>query len=383
MKSLHEVTIINLGLVDYKEAWDLQENYFRQAIDRKIAIRNGENLPLPSNYLILCEHPHVYTIGKSGKEENLLLSEKEVESKEKYDPSFSNFWIQKFLKDNNYSIKDNEAGGECLFAAIRDAYKTIGKENSVAQLRELVASKATQDIFDNYRALYDSTFGPIDKLKKDRQLLLIENKKILNIHKLSKDKEEQQKIQHRNKEIIKENNELKIKIAELEADLLDVNYLKDLKNVNTLGKFKEYIKSCNFWGESWAISILEYFLKIKLILLDRTKYKDSKKDNENVIFCGDQIYPDILTEQSFSPTAYIILDYNGSHFQLITYKGRGIFSFDELPFKIKLLIKKCTLVRAGSYYLIPELIAYKIEDQSGGTRRNKFTRNSKTRKQKV
>ena len=35
MNSLPEVTIINLGLVDYKEAWDIQENYFRQAIDRK------------------------------------------------------------------------------------------------------------------------------------------------------------------------------------------------------------------------------------------------------------------------------------------------------------------------------------------------------------
>ena len=79
---LPEVTIINLGLVDYKKAWDIQEKYFKQAIDRKIAIRNGENLPPPSNYLILCEHPNVYTIGKSGKEENLLLSSEEVKSKE-------------------------------------------------------------------------------------------------------------------------------------------------------------------------------------------------------------------------------------------------------------------------------------------------------------
>ncbi len=79
---LPEVTIIDLGLVDYKKAWDIQEKYFKQAIDRKIAIRNGENLPPPSNYLILCEHPNVYTIGKSGKEENLLLSSDEVKSKE-------------------------------------------------------------------------------------------------------------------------------------------------------------------------------------------------------------------------------------------------------------------------------------------------------------
>ena len=82
METLPEVTIINLGLIDYKEAWDIQEKYFKKAIDCKIARRNGEDLSPPSNYLLLCEHPNVYTIGKSGKEENLLLSSEEVESKD-------------------------------------------------------------------------------------------------------------------------------------------------------------------------------------------------------------------------------------------------------------------------------------------------------------
>jgi len=82
MKSIPEVTVENLGLIDYKEAWDLQEQYFKEAIDLKIARRNGEDVPLPRNYLLFCEHPNVYTIGKSGKQENLLLTSKEVESKE-------------------------------------------------------------------------------------------------------------------------------------------------------------------------------------------------------------------------------------------------------------------------------------------------------------
>ncbi len=82
MKSVPEVTVENLGLIDYKEAWDLQEQYFKEAIDLKIARRNGEDVPLPSNYLLFCEHPNVYTIGKSGKQENLLLTSQEVESKE-------------------------------------------------------------------------------------------------------------------------------------------------------------------------------------------------------------------------------------------------------------------------------------------------------------
>ncbi len=82
MKTLPQVYVENLGLIDYKEAWDLQERYFKASIDAKIARRNGEDVPLPKNHLLFCEHPNVYTIGKSGKAENLLLSSEEVESKE-------------------------------------------------------------------------------------------------------------------------------------------------------------------------------------------------------------------------------------------------------------------------------------------------------------
>ena len=64
--------------MDYKEAWDYQENIFRQTVNIKIENRKRhpqEQLPTP-NYLLFCEHPHVYTLGKSGKEENLLLDKK-------------------------------------------------------------------------------------------------------------------------------------------------------------------------------------------------------------------------------------------------------------------------------------------------------------------
>ena len=56
----------NLGLIDYKDAWDYQEKIFRSTVDRKIRIRNGEKLSPSENHIIFCEHPHVYTLGKSG-----------------------------------------------------------------------------------------------------------------------------------------------------------------------------------------------------------------------------------------------------------------------------------------------------------------------------
>lgn len=70
-----KVSFKNLGLVDYKQAWDFQESVFSEVVERKI---NNRKLPLEEqvvtdNYLFFCQHPHVYTLGKSGKEDHLLL----------------------------------------------------------------------------------------------------------------------------------------------------------------------------------------------------------------------------------------------------------------------------------------------------------------------
>jgi len=74
-----EVIYENLGLIDYKEAWDYQEKIFRSTVDHKIKLRNGESEVSTKNYLLFCEHPHVYTLGKSGDESHLLLNEISLE----------------------------------------------------------------------------------------------------------------------------------------------------------------------------------------------------------------------------------------------------------------------------------------------------------------
>lgn len=70
-----QTQFIDWGLVDYQEAWDRQESVFNEILEAKLQNRkqNTEN-PTP-NYLIFTEHPHVYTLGKSGHLEYLLLDE--------------------------------------------------------------------------------------------------------------------------------------------------------------------------------------------------------------------------------------------------------------------------------------------------------------------
>lgn len=71
------VTFIDWGNIAYQEAWDKQEVLFKEKVDRKFLNRSlPENKQvLPQNHLIFCEHPHVYTLGKSGSENNLLINE--------------------------------------------------------------------------------------------------------------------------------------------------------------------------------------------------------------------------------------------------------------------------------------------------------------------
>ena len=69
------VRFTDLGLIDYQEAWNYQELLFSKTIQQKIAKRNGEESHVTQNHVLFCQHPHVYTLGKSGKENHLLLSE--------------------------------------------------------------------------------------------------------------------------------------------------------------------------------------------------------------------------------------------------------------------------------------------------------------------
>lgn len=77
-----EVIYRDLGLIDYKEAWDLQETLFRETVDQKIRVRNGESAESTKNYILFCEHPHVFTLGKSGDKNHLLLDEAALKQNE-------------------------------------------------------------------------------------------------------------------------------------------------------------------------------------------------------------------------------------------------------------------------------------------------------------
>jgi lipoyl(octanoyl) transferase len=76
-----KVQLQDLGNKDYKATWDFQETLFAKIVDVKINNRREEREDETPNYFLYVEHPHVYTLGKSGDMSNLLLSEKQLEAK--------------------------------------------------------------------------------------------------------------------------------------------------------------------------------------------------------------------------------------------------------------------------------------------------------------
>lgn len=75
-----EVAYIDLGNIEYGTAWDLQESYMKKGLDIKSARFHNEPLGEEDikHYLFVCQHPHVYTLGKSGFMENLLINDERM-----------------------------------------------------------------------------------------------------------------------------------------------------------------------------------------------------------------------------------------------------------------------------------------------------------------
>jgi len=72
---MSQIQFVDWGLIEYNEAWSKQEALFSKSVERK-----SEGLAT-DNFLVFCEHPHVYTLGKSGDEQNMLLNYIQLQAK--------------------------------------------------------------------------------------------------------------------------------------------------------------------------------------------------------------------------------------------------------------------------------------------------------------
>ena len=76
------ILLRDLNIIDYKEAWDYQTQLLQEIVETKTKNRKSTFQETTKNHFLFVEHPHVYTLGKSGDLSNLLLTEKQLQQKE-------------------------------------------------------------------------------------------------------------------------------------------------------------------------------------------------------------------------------------------------------------------------------------------------------------
>lgn len=268
-----------------------------------------------------------------------------------YKKSNGEAWIETFMHNKNFSIVDNEGGGDCLFAAIRDGLARAGITTTVSELREKLADEATEDVFNGYRNMYEMSNGEMQNADREMKELSRQYKELTTRGKKTKERDVLRQITEQAKTIKKNHDLAKREIMQAKDLVAEYAFMR---GIDTLEKFKSMVKTCNFWGETWAVSTLERVMNFKLILFSREAFRDG--DMDNVLQCG-QLNDAVLQETGdFKPDRYIMLEYQGQHYTLITYKSRGAFTFNELPYDVKLkVVTRCLERNAGPFYIIKEV----------------------------
>lgn len=292
----------------------------------------------------------------------LLKEESQKEAKEireKYNSSSKDTWLDKFMKNHNYLIVDNEGGGDCLFATIRDAFSSIAQQTSTSKLRKKLSAEVTEKIFEGYKEQYDmysaSIIRDTNKIKELEQ----EYKQIQMRYSEVVDRDEKKKLVTYGKEIKAEHDRL---VEEKKVSTAILKEYKFMKGVDNVDQFKKIVRHCDFWADTWALSTLERILNIKFIVLSSESYKSG--DEKNVLQCGQLNDPILEQKGRFTPEFYIIVEYTGNHYKLVGYKKKLIFKFSEIPYDIKKMIyDKCMEKNSGPFAIIPDFQQFKASQK--------------------
>jgi hypothetical protein len=259
------------------------------------------------------------------------------------------------MKNNHFDIVETDDNGDCLFDTIRIAYEQMGYKTTIQKLRAIVAKEATEEMFTEYREIYQGALGEKADIEKELRRLVTVNKEL---KKRLKSISTSDKIQR--SKIITDANAISEKHRDVKETLSDNTTLLSefsfMSKVETLEQLREYILHPSFWADNWAISVLEKELNMKLIIFSESSYDDD--DQNNVLQCN---MANLSTSiDSFSPDFYIFTTYSGNHYRLITYKNKRIFKFSEIPYDVKIMVViKCMERNSGIFNKIQDFRNFK------------------------
>uniref|UniRef100_A0A6C0H479 OTU domain-containing protein n=1 Tax=viral metagenome TaxID=1070528 RepID=A0A6C0H479_9ZZZZ len=273
----------------------------------------------------------------------------------KYEEDPSHKWINKYLRSNKYEILDNEGGGDCFFAVLRDALRSVKIDISVQSIREKLANEVTEEILATYKEFFELFYN---NMKTTQTQLKEYKKKHLTLKKMitaTADGVDKMKMISDVKSNFEKMSSVSDQSKELEELAKEFEFMKDVETVDDLKKVIMELGG-KYWADNWALVTLERLYNVKFIVLSQDHFLNGEK--ELVLQCSEADKK-LQAQGVFKPSYYIITDYiKGIHYKLITYDKnikRGALTFTELPYKIKeLVLEKCMEKGAGLYVLIPD-----------------------------
>lgn len=266
-------------------------------------------------------------------------------------------WVRAYLMNPHFRIIDKGGAGDCLFYSLASAindYSINNKSNSVPvfakqdvhSLREVMSNSITENDFDNYITIYRDLNNRKAEITREIKHYIKEHKRITdNFNETTNDQ--------RRKELINENKEVKKTVKQLENELTQtkkmLNEFKYMKSLRSLRDFKSFVLTSQFWGDEMAIGLLQKHFNFKAIVLSQENFISNVektslplsekyvKNMNNIIQCGSS-----SLGGRENPYFYIILNFTGNHYQVVTYRKKEAFTFNEIPFSLKLaIIKGC------------------------------------------
>lgn len=274
----------------------------------------------------------------------MLREESKADADKLKNPNANTYWVQKFMKNDQFRVHSVPGDGDCFFSVIRDAFKQIGLKTTIDKLRKLVADNVSQTTYEHYLALYGMYANEIaDNESKIKQIKATIHDLKSRYNKVS-EKSDKEKIlalieEHRN------DAKTYAKYKAVAED--DQDHFLFMQDVKSYGDLQNAIMKSSYWADEVAISIIENKLNIKLIILSEENYKNGSEDTVMVCNTGTTINP--------APEYYIMTSYSGNHYDLISYKDKKIFKFSEIPYYIKtLIVNKCVEHNAGAFHHITD-----------------------------
>lgn len=267
-------------------------------------------------------------------------------------------WIQEFMGSENYDIIDTKYDGNCFFSILQMALAENDQEQTLEELRDILVDNADEELFQNYKTLYDSFVQADGNLTREIKNITKRHNDLTKTIKKTKDNQLLKSFEKQFPEMEKIHETLKRDRKQTRQLLQEYAFMQGIDNLSML---KLKMKTSEYWADHWAVSTLERELNIKTIIFSQLNYVED--DMLNVLQCGNLDDKALEERGIFEPSFYILVAYHGGyHYQMISHNDQKTFDFSELPEEVKLLVaEKCLEKISGPYSLIPEFKDYALK----------------------